>query len=517
VTPPRVLHVVQQLSRGGAARAFVAAAACQQRAGTFTHHILSLLADIEPGARRLAADAELPVTAGAGDANVDALIAAADIVHVHYWNTPELVAFLQRLTSPARIVLTCHVPGDTPPHVLHRELVAWADVTIADGPYGYALPVFRDLDERTRAERTGLVIDTPDFSRLAHVEPRPHAGFTVGYIGTVDPVKMHPDYVAMSAAVDVPDVRFIVCGNGGGFAGLRKDAAARGVLDRFELRGYVEDIASVLAELDVFGYPVTHSAIELVLQEAMFAGVPPVVLATDGAARTVDHGRTGLVVDSPDAYTRAIERLYHDPAERRRLGANAAAHAREAFGAARAAEVLTEIYERMTGRPKRAHAWPFPDRASAGSDEAVRSAGAWTFVDMIGAGAAEPFLASLTSRDSGALLDAEAAIAAAPPVIADGASGGVIHYRRCYPSDPHLRLWTGLVLGTQGRPALAIAELDAARRLGLDHWRVSWYVAQLARRAGAVPLARQALDRALAAAPDFQPAVDARAALAEQA
>ncbi|HWB18357.1 MAG TPA: glycosyltransferase family 4 protein [Vicinamibacterales bacterium] len=517
MTTARVLHVVQQLSRGGAARAFVAAAACQQRAGMSTHHVLSLLPDIETGARRLAADADLPVVAGADDASAGALIAAADIVHVHYWNTPELVAFLQRLTSPARVVLTCHVPGDTPPHVLHPEMIVWADVTIADGPYGYALPVFRDLDERTRAEHTGLVIDTPDFSRLAQVTPRPHAGFTVGYIGTVDPVKMHPAYVAMSAAVDVPDVRFIVCGNGSGFAALQKDAAARGVLDRFEFRGYVEDIASVLAELDVFGYPVTHSAIELVLQEAMFAGVPPVVLATDGAARTVDHGRTGLVVDNADAYARAIERLYRDPVERRRLGANAAAHARQAFGAERAAEALAEIYERVMRRPKRARVWPFPNRATARSGDAVRSVAAWTFADMMGATAARPFLTSLTSADVPSLLDAEAAIAAAPPVIADGASGGVIHYRRCYPSDPHLRLWTGLVLGAQGRPALAIAELEAARRLGLDHWRVSWYIAQLARATGAVPLARQALDRALAAAPEFQPAVDARAELAEPA
>jgi glycosyltransferase involved in cell wall biosynthesis len=516
VTPVRVLHVVQQLSRGGAARAFIAAAACQRRQGSSTHQILSLVSDVEPRARRLAADAGLPLVAGGDEANARALAEAADVVHVHYWNTPELVAFLQRLTAPTRLVLTCHVPGDTPPHVLHAELLAWADITIADGPYGYSLPVFRDLDARTRAERTGLVIDTPDFSRLAHVAPRPHAGFTVGYIGTVDPVKMHPAFVAMSADVDVPGVRFIVCGNGGGVPGLRREAEARGVLDRFEFRGYVEDVASVLAELDVFGYPVTHSAIELVLQEAMFAGVPPVVLATGGAARTVDHGRTGLVVDTPEAYSRAIERLSHDPALRRRLGANAAAHARQAFGAERAARALTDIYERVMRRPKHARVWPFPNRVSATSSAEASSAAAWTFVDMIGPVAAGPFVTSLTAQDPHALLEAEAAIAASPPVLADGAAGGVIHYRRCHPSDPHLRLWTGLVLGAQGRPALAAGELDAARRRGLDHWRVSWYIARLARAAGAVPLARNALDRVLAAAPDFQPAAEALAALADR-
>jgi glycosyltransferase involved in cell wall biosynthesis len=513
--PVRVLHVIQQLSRGGAARALVAAAGCQQRGDSSTHQILALEVDIEPGARRLADDAALPVISGADEASVRALVATADIVHVHYWNTPELVGFLQRLTLPARVVVTSHVPGDTPPHVLHRAFIDWADFTIATGPYGYAQPVFRDLDARVRAERTALVLCAPDFSRLTNLTPRPHAGFTVGYIGTVDPVKMHPDYVAMSAAVDVPGVRFLVYGSGDGFAALRREAAARGALDRFELRGYVEDIASVLAGLDVFGYPVTHASGELVLQEAMFAGVPPVVLATGAAAWIVQHERTGLIADCPDAYARAIERLYRDSAERRRLGANAAAHARQAFGAGHAAEALDTIYARVMRRPKRARAWPFPDRASTGPDDGTRSAAAWTCIDMLGPTAARPFMTSLTSRDPEALLDAEATIAAAPAVMAGPASGGVIHYRRRHPSDAHLRLWTGLVLGAQGRPALAIAELDAARRLGLDHWRVSWYIARLAQTTGALPLARQALDRVLAAAPGFRPAVEARAALAE--
>src|SRR5256714_15389959 len=90
--------------------------------------------------------------------------------------------------------------------------------------------------------------------------------------------KMHPRYVAMSADVDVPGVRFVVCGAGAGFPALARQAEQLGVGDRFELRGWVDDIRPVIARLDVFGYPLcedNYSASDLVLQEVMYAGVPP--------------------------------------------------------------------------------------------------------------------------------------------------------------------------------------------------------------------------------------------------
>ena len=56
--------------------------------------------------------------------------------------------------------------------------------------------------------------------------------------------------------------------------------------------------------------------------------------------------------------------------------------------------------------------------------------------------------------------------------------GGILHYRRHYPSDAHLRLWSALVLEAAGKHVFAAGELAAARQLGCNAPRVSRYLAR---------------------------------------
>ena len=67
---------------------------------------------------------------------------------------------------------------------------------------------------------------------------------------------------------------------------------------------------------------------------------------------------------------------------------------------------------------------------------------------------------------SGAVVEAEAAIARSSAVLARG-EGGVIHYRNTYPDDPHLRLWSGLIARHAGDTQTAEAEFAAAATLGV--------------------------------------------------
>jgi hypothetical protein len=52
--------------------------------------------------------------------------------------------------------------------------------------------------------------------------------------------------------------------------------------------------------MDIFGYPLapeTSATSEKTIQEAMWAGVAPVVLAGSGATLLVEHEHTGLVCE----------------------------------------------------------------------------------------------------------------------------------------------------------------------------------------------------------------------------
>ncbi|MCW5983239.1 MAG: glycosyltransferase family 4 protein [Bryobacteraceae bacterium] len=468
-----LLHIIRRQTGGGAARAMWTMAQCSTGDGSYRHEFRSLL----PADSR------------------DALLVAmehADIVVIHFWNTPELYAFLRSDLPPARLLLMPHIGGLHAPHVVTPELAGFADFVLAVSPFTFRLPAL----QRLPPERVGMCLSPADFSRLAGIRRRPHRAFNVGYVGTLSPVKMHPNFVAMSARIRVPNARFIVCGSPAGARRLLRDAAESEAAARFDFRGYVDQIGPVMAELDVLGYPLcedNYSTSDLSVQEAMFLGVPPVIFPHGGAAELVRHNRTGLIVHSEREYSEAVERLYHDPAERRRLGRAARAYARRHFGAGKASLPLQAIYRRMLAWPKRARRL---------NDAPPSASGAELFAASVGDSAPQ-FRASLSAHDPSELLAADLRIAASSPVLQDEGSGGVFHYRNFCPRDEMLRLWSGLILMHLGQNARALSELQAALAFGCRHWRVSWYLAQAAARLRATPLALASLRDVVRAAPDF--------------
>ena len=407
------MHVTQRVSAGGAGRAL---GFLMRSLTGFEHRVLAL--DPWPG-----------------EAEAHRELAAADLVQLHFWNTPELYGLLARDLPPMRLVLMPHVGGASAPHVLTRELVDHVDEAVAVSEHTLGIAGLENLP---------VIPATGGWERLDGIERIPHAGFNVGYVGTVDFAKMHPDYVAMSAAVDVPHVRFPVCGAGRAYPAIAGQADELGVTERFEFRGWVDDVRPVLGTLDVFGYPLcedNYSAAELVLQEAMYAGVPPVVLPYGGAARVVDDGRTGMVAGDEDDYLRCVEALHRSPALRERLGSAAREHARRAWAPERIAARWRRLYEGLLARPKTERPPLF-----AGLE------GAALFVRTLG-DAAPQFERSLVASDAGERLEAEQAIAASSPVLLSASTGGLLHYRRHFPDDPDLNRWAALVLLRGARAA----------------------------------------------------------------
>jgi glycosyltransferase involved in cell wall biosynthesis/predicted Zn-dependent protease len=522
-----ILHVIQQLTLGGAARALIASAKYSTRLGGYRHRVLSLH-PAQPEAIALAREGGLEIVAAPDPKTIRRELAGADVVQVHWWNSPELQLLLHADLPPMRLLLWYHVCGEAAPQVITPELVRFADLNVPTNPWtARELPAFRDLPEAERAERVAMIVDPADFARVEGAGRcrergtglRSPAGFNVGYIGTLDFVKLHRRFVPMSAAVRVPAARFIVCG-GGPVETLREEARRAGAAERFDFRGYVHDLRPVIETFDVYGYPLcpdTYASGELNLQEVMFAGVPPVVFPHGGVRGLVEHERTGLVVRTEEEYRAALEHLYHHPEERRRLGDAARKFARAHFGAENAARALNPLYDRLMQQPKRPRVWGCR-AGSPASEQAVgvldlldlppQSNGARLFVESLGDAAAD-FITSLVSGDMDAVLAAEERIAsraAGSPLMCSPCAGGVRHYAQVFPRDGWLRLWSGLVLQGAGEPAGAVREFSAAIELGCTHWRVGWHIAQTAARAGDHELAVQAARAVLEAEPNFAPA-----------
>lgn len=446
-----VLHILDRLSAAGPTRSLITLAELQRAAGfPWRHRLVTLQPEVYAPALLMARRAGLDVRRAPSVEELAEEFEAADLVQLHYWNNPAFHDLLRRLLPPHRCILWFMIAGVAPPQVITPELVACADVCVTSASATLRLPALAE------AHLLGLAVQIPCLAkpkRLEGFRARPHAGLRAGYLGTTNFSKMHPGFVAMSAATETHDLVFPVAGAGGGEAELQRQAEALGAAPRFEFLGFQENIRSVLESFDLFGYPLcrdTYATSEISLQEAMAVGLPPVVFPHGGVLDLVEDGVTGRVVHSPEAYTAALDALARDPAERQRLGSAARRFIRSRFAPEHAAAAFSRLYERAMDLPKRQQGLFAP-----GLPPCQR------FARMLGE-AGEPFLRSIEAVDR----DAERRIASSTFILAQG-EGGLFQFRNAHLDDPWLRYWVSLVLAAKGRDEAAARERAEALRLGL--------------------------------------------------
>ncbi len=460
-----LLHIIPRFIGGGPERHLLALAGAWRSAGIQLRQRILVL---EP-------PASAPLIIQARRLGIELLIAPdlptirkaideADLVEIRFWNHPRLYDLLRQQLPPARWVLGSAVAGTTLPQVLTPGIGSVADVLIVSTKASLQTPAA--CDARARNCRIESIPSLADMSRLEGLTAGPHEGIRVGYLGLVEPTKMHPDFARMASAVRNPEVQFEIYGGGTWKAELERQFVAAGMSDRVRFHGSIDDIRPAFATMDIFGYPLapeTSATSEKTIQEAMWAGVPPVVLAGTGATLLVQHERTGLVCETEADYPAAIDRLAGDPHLRRRLGEAARTFALEHFDPIRNASRFHEIFASTLTLPKR-QAVPLPGRDAPGANRFVQSLGTLgqDFETSLLADAAQP---------TDALVSAERSIQRSSSVMTQG-EGGIVHYRNTYPEDPHLHFWCGLIFLQAGNTEAAGSEFDAAIQLGLPPGRV---------------------------------------------
>ena len=156
----------------------------------------------------------------------------------------------------------------------------------------------------------------------------------VGMIANFSWIKGHE--VLLKAAKEVirqiPNVVFILIGDGALLQRYKLQAASQGLKDKILFLGKRKDISELLSIMDVSLNLSYSEGMSNTILESMAAGVPVVATAVDGNLETVSD-ETGILVPVKDskATAEAIIKLLKDPDARRRLGENAKRIAREKF------------------------------------------------------------------------------------------------------------------------------------------------------------------------------------------
>lgn len=531
----RVLHVVPSFTVGGAGRTLVSVANRTKAFGLYEHVVMPLEPRFcDPAAVAQASRAGVQTLLCQSDSERMKEVADADIVQVEWWQHPSMEHFLTEALPACRLVLWSHMVGTVAPHVLRPELQLRCDAVVASASVSLHDPLFQDPScELMLGRAAGVqVASAPlrsfipgcyDSDRIRNVPTSTsHTSirnqFSIGYLGTVSFVKMHPYYVRMHANLAISDYRVIVCGGDRQLL-LKRQAEGFGQAQRFDFRGFVENIDQFFQELDVFGYPLTpdtSAASELVLQEAMWASVPPVVFPYGGLRNVVQHDWNGLVVHSELEYREALEFLSFHPDERKRLGQNAHYFADSMFRLERCAEKFHGIYQQLFARSKQ----PRPPEFRS---EAFRSDVFRSDVSRSDVSASDRFLAMLSDRadeynlsaravELADLLNSEAKIAQASVLMRDG---GVIPFANEAPNDLTLKRWAVLTQMYSGQALEALRGLIELieQDIGERSWRYYYYLGLVAVELEDWNLARVGFERVIDEQPSFRPAFSALKAL----
>lgn len=337
----RVLHIAAHLG-GGVGKAHAAMRAADSHSMDHRYFLLEKARDrryLEAVEASGATVIEIPDKASLYDE-----IRAADIVQIEFWNHPRLYEFLAgKDLPPARYLFWSHISGLAPP-------------LIPSGPMEEAAAfVFTSpISMRHNHEGNLHVIGSGfGFERLPQ-KREPGGKVRVGYLGTVDFVKMHPAFFDMIDMVESDAFEVLIYG---AFGPDDAPAKAHRVMqhpERVRFMGTTDDPAEALSALDIFFYPLARGhfgTAENALVEAMSVGAVPLVLDNLAECAIVRDGVTGLIAGETDC-AQKLQNLIEDQSLGEGLSVAAMSYAREHFRADQSVAAFGVLYRDLVTRPK---------------------------------------------------------------------------------------------------------------------------------------------------------------------
>lgn len=293
----------------------------------------------------------------------------ADIVHCHRGKDTWIAALaLMGARRRPALIRTRHVAIPVSPSLVNKWLYARAVARIiavsqaarnsfaARGKRWFE----RSLAEKIRIIHSGVDVDrfSPDrrsdsWRQSVGIED---GDILIGLIGRFQRIKGQWEFLRTSGIIarDYPRVRFLLAGRGTDKKRTRYRHIAKsvGIGDRLVILGELDDVATVIASLDIGVVASLGSeASSRIVLEYMASGRPVVATRVGGIPELLDDGNTGLTVPPSDvaALRDAICEVLKSPKKRRRLGEAARARAEEYFNLDRWCGEIENVYRDAMG------------------------------------------------------------------------------------------------------------------------------------------------------------------------
>jgi glycosyltransferase involved in cell wall biosynthesis len=173
----------------------------------------------------------------------------------------------------------------------------------------------------------------------------------VGYVGRLWPQKRVRDLIwAVEVIRNIkPKIMLLIVGDGPERLDLVDYAEKVTIQDRVRFLGHREDVARLMAAMDVFVLASEFEGMPNSVMEAMNAGLPVVATNIPGNNELVVDGETGYLVPVGDTKSLAsqMNRLFDDSALRTSLGLAGQRRVRELFGVEKMVEGHVRLYRNL--------------------------------------------------------------------------------------------------------------------------------------------------------------------------
>jgi glycosyltransferase involved in cell wall biosynthesis len=252
-----------------------------------------------------------------------------DVVHLHNPTPTVYAAMAARMAGVPSIISTRHSLV-APPRRLITELkyaiaatccdwiVGVCDATTANLKSMHSVPAHKVVRVYNGAESV---------SRVAKEQWPPKSGFTLVYVGRLEPVKNHALLLdAFRAALQsMPGLRLWMVGDGVERKILENLAVKLGITSQVTFWGQQRDVAPFFSAADAFIMSSKSEGLPVSLLQAFSMGLPAIVTDVGGMAEVVRLAKAGLTVSLTDTaeMAAAILRLASNDAERRHFSMNA--------------------------------------------------------------------------------------------------------------------------------------------------------------------------------------------------
>ena len=152
-----------------------------------------------------------------------------------------------------------------------------------------------------------------------------------------------------------PGLTLQFAGTGPEEARLRALAQSLGIGDRVQFLGYIHDMPSLYADVDLLVQSSLTEGLPNVIVEAAYLRVPILATRVGGTAEVVEHGKSGWLIPAGDvnAIRAGLEAFLGNPQSFVAMGESAQRRIVDGFSIAVRTRKLTEFYRRLCARKPR--------------------------------------------------------------------------------------------------------------------------------------------------------------------